>query len=109
MLFGKTVDIRYNSHGAYAVCSYKGNEEFLNNLFDEIRKMPVSDDPNTPAYFLEPIIRKYFKRFAYRDFIHFLSFNGIYSDGYFKGLVTNPQYRTELCRVSAVICSYKFD
>lgn len=108
MIFGKTVEIHYNSKGAYAVCSYKGNEEFLNELFDAVRSMGVSDDIDEPAYFLEPIIKEYFKKKAYRDFVRFLISNGLYSDSCFKRLITNSEYKLTLERVSAIICSYRF-
>lgn len=108
MIFGKTVEIHYNSKGAYAVCSYKGNEEFLNELFDAVRGMSVSDDIDEPVYFLEPIIKERFKKKAYRDFVRFLSSNGLYSDSCFKRLVVNSDNKQTLERVSAIICSYRF-
>lgn len=108
LIFGKTVEIRYNSKGAYAICSYKENEEFLNALFDELKHMSVSDYDGYNAYFLEPIIRRFFKKKAYRDFVRFLSFNGFYSDSIMSDMVTNPSMRTELQRISAVACAYRF-
>lgn len=108
VIFGKTVEIHYDSKGAYAVCSYKGNQEFLNEFFDAVRSMGVSDDADYPAYFLEPIVKQYFKKKAYRDFVGFLVSNGLYSDSCFKKLITNSECKPTLERVSAVICSYRF-
>lgn len=108
MIFGRTVDIHYDVSGAYATCSYKGNEEFLNAFFDELKHMGISDGDDEPALFLEPILKAYFKNKAYTDFKYFLVANGYYSDSYMYAMVTNPSYYEILMRVSAVICSYRF-
>lgn len=105
MLFGRTVDIFYDENGAYAKCSYNENETFLNNLFRDIREMPVSDG----RYYLKQIIQIYFKRYAYRDFTRFLYANNMYSDEYFKAIVTDEKYKNDLLRISSIICSYDFD
>ena len=107
--FGKVVDIDYLNGYAHASCVYDENEDFLNNLFYEFRRMSISDDNENPAYFLEPIIRKYFKKKAYTDFVEFLKSEGIYSDVSINYLVFNKEGYDKLLRMSSVICGYQFN
>lgn len=106
--FGKVVDIDYLNGYAHASCVYDENEIFLNNLFDEFRRMSISDDADNPAYFLIPILKENFKKKAYTDFIRFLKSEGMYSDAVVKSVITNKTNYDKALRMASVICGYRF-